>query len=65
MPKPNHLANASGSIQEARRLIITQLQEVKVTEDTAEEYANLLELHRKLGGVRLTLEGMSRNFGGK
>lgn len=63
--KPNHLASASGSIQEARRLIISHLQESKVNESNAEEFMELLDLHKRLGATRLSLEGMSLRSGVK
>ncbi|MGH8863281.1 MAG: hypothetical protein ACREVZ_01310 [Burkholderiales bacterium] len=61
--RPNHLMNASGSLKEARRLILQYLQETKLSFMNTEEYAELLALMKRLEDIRVTLEVKSHNAG--
>ncbi|MGH8864306.1 MAG: hypothetical protein ACREVZ_06635 [Burkholderiales bacterium] len=59
----NHLMNASGSLKEARRLILQYLQETKLSFMNTEDYAELLALMKRLEDIRVTLEVKSHNAG--
>jgi len=59
----NFIADAAGSLKQARTLVIQQVQLVKITTANYEEVRELLGYCSKLADLQATLEVVAHRFG--
>jgi ABC-type uncharacterized transport system fused permease/ATPase subunit len=63
MMAENFIANAAGSLGQARALVIQQVQQIKITAANYEEVQELLATCAKLSALKFSLETMANRYG--
>jgi hypothetical protein len=58
----NFVANAAGSLKEARTLLIQQAQQVKITNANYEDMIDLLDFAKRLANLQMDLEVLSHKY---
>ena len=59
----NFIGNASGTLGQARAMIIQQVQQIKITAQNYHEVQELLEFADKIDKLRVTLEVVAHRYG--